>query len=87
MEFKINFWTVPDWNRESSINPNFMMVVAVALFVLTSLLWVRVAESRRMAVEQKHGSIQEELESIAARSEELYQIRAETELWQSKLDR
>ena len=34
MQHDLNFWQEPDWKRESSISPVFLMMVVVALFVL-----------------------------------------------------
>ncbi len=85
MTYNINFWSVPDWNRESSINPNFLMAVIVALFILVSFSWYTVVEGRKRHFESEKQTLTQEVSGLAPQADRLAELKEKTALWEEAL--
>lgn len=84
--FDLNFWQEPDWRRESTINPNFLMVVIVTLvLILAGWLITHTHRVKGMATEEL-GDIEAQHAEIKETAEEIKEFRQLTSFWQSKLE-
>ncbi len=86
MKYDINFWPMPDWQRESSINPNFIMAVVIALLVVISIMHFTMAANQRRSTAANLADVRAQAESIGSEVELLQAMSEETELWGRKME-
>ncbi len=82
----LSFWQEPDWKRESTLNPNFLMAVIIALFVVASIAMTTFANRSRSHTLESLDNLKTQLESIKTAADELKAMQADIALWQGHLD-
>lgn len=60
---ELSFWKVPDWKKESSLNPNFLMVVIAALFVLSGVTVCSFAYRAHLPVKEDVDELEKKISS------------------------
>lgn len=86
MRYAITFWTQPDWQKESSVNPNFLIgagavaVLLIALGILGSLM-AELESTRTELSRTEH-----KLEQSKGDVEEIRRQRACTRFWREALN-
>lgn len=82
--FKLNFWQEPDWRRESTINPNFLMVVMVALCLIVAGWLVSSSYRLKNVTTDKLRNIRSEHAEVKDTAEKIQELRQLSSFWQSK---
>ena len=83
----ISFWEEPDWRRESTLNPNFVMVVVAALFLVVGLGAVSFAYTSRHSVESELSGLQSQNSEIESLAENLRKQQQRRNEWRRVLDK
>ncbi len=87
MKHDINFWPPPDWSRESSLSPDFLMAVMVAIAIVLSFLFYTLAENRRRQTESERLHIEVQVQNMAPQVERLTAMERESKQWGAMLDK
>lgn len=82
----LNFWMEPDWKRESTLNPNFLMTVIIALFVVAGVGLATFANRAKAAAEDTLNQVNAQLQSVQHTASTLKQMQSEIVLWQGHLE-
>lgn len=61
---QLNFWQESNWRRESTINPNFLMIVMIAFFLIVAAWLFTDAFHARATVETELEEVQEQYDSF-----------------------
>ncbi len=87
MEYNINFWHPPNWQRESSINPKFVMVVIISIFLILSFSLYSIIENQRNSSAKELAILQEQVEQLKPQVEHLEHLKRETDRWTGMLNK
>lgn len=82
----LSFWQEPDWKRESTLNPNFLMAVIIALFIVAGIAMTTFANRARSQTSETLNNLKSQLETIKPTADELKAMQADIALWQGHLD-
>lgn len=85
MQYDLSFWNLPDWERESSIDPKFLAGIAAALLLLLMLAtfsWsLRGLQSRRVEL----GTVTAQNRKVIDKAAEVQRQMACTRRWEELL--
>jgi len=84
--FDVNFWEVPDWRRESTLDPRFVVFVAACLLTAAMLALLSVEFRRSMVLRSKILEVQARNERIQKDADLVRKMRADLQLWDSILE-
>lgn len=76
---------MPDWRRESTLDPRFLMVVVIALFLIAGLGAVSFAYSAKSSAAKELAKVKANQTVIAEDAKELRAIRKQINLWNKAL--
>ena len=81
MEYDLSFWELPDWRRESSVNPKFL-AVAGACMVLLVLLGLASWAWRSVEAQKKlRKTMESDIKKIAGAANRVKLLRSRTMKW------
>lgn len=83
----LSFWDEPDWRRESTLNPNFLMGVVIALFLIAALAVASIAYSSSSSLEGRLSALQAQNQRIADQAQEVRTQKEKLNLWNEVLAR
>ena len=82
MHHDLNFWSEPNWRRESTINPVFLMVIIFGLFAVAGFAVTTVVLSGRGAVKEQLAELQAQNAEIEQKAEVLRRYQTRMKTWQ-----
>ena len=86
MQYDVNFWTEPDWRRESTISPLFLMFIVLSVFVLIGLTLTSITLGARANANADLKRLQAARDEIKDEAEQVRKQRKQARSWQAKHD-
>ena len=83
--YNLSFWEAPNWQRESTFAPHFLLGVVVAASLLVGVALTSFSYRDKATVEVETKALQSGIESIDPRVKELLQLQRTLRLWETAL--
>jgi hypothetical protein len=83
---ELSFWEVPDWGRESSLNPNFVMAVIILLFVVIGIGIYSMAYRKIVPLKEQEKTLKSALKDEKAFVDGIKKLEALETTWSEKLE-
>jgi len=83
----LSFWEEPDWRRESTLNPNFIMGVIIALFAIAGLGVVSFTYTSTVSLSGELSGMKVRNEEIASKAEKVKLQKERTRMWTEVLEK
>jgi len=85
--YDLSFWERPDWQRESTINPTFLMTVAIALCLLIGFAAVSMSYQSLASVKEDLKSAKAGSQGLTAKAQRLKELQKQSNTWEKKLEK
>lgn len=83
---ELSFWEVPDWGRESSLNPNFVMAVIILLFIVIGIGIYSMAYRKIVPLKEQENTLKSALKDEKAFIDGIKKLEALETTWNEKLE-